>query len=170
MLGIEQFQRNTRQRQVILEELQKLRSHPTAAELYEITRRRLPKVSLGTIYRNLDLLVRGGVIQKLQISATETRFDGDSDRHSHVRCVRCGRVDDAHEVSVDQVVHTFKSVRGYKILGHRLELFGLCLECRGEKTPNAENADATAKAARREKPEGRRLGSVAHTAARSRRC
>jgi len=170
MLEIEQFQRNTRQRQVILEELQKLRSHPTAAELYEITRRRLPKISLGTIYRNLDLLVRAGVIQKLEISATEARFDGDSDRHCHVRCVRCGRVDDAHEVSVDQVEQRFKSVRGYKILGHRLELFGLCSECRGEKTPSAENVDAKAKAARGEKPEGRRLGSVAHTAVRSRRC
>jgi Fur family ferric uptake transcriptional regulator len=170
MLEIEQFQRNTRQRQVILEELQKLSSHPTAAELYEITRRRLPKISLGTIYRNLDLLVRAGVIQKLQISATEARFDGDSDRHCHVRCVRCGRVDDAHEVRVDQVEHKFRSVRGYKILGHRLELFGLCSECRGERTPSAEDVDVKARARKRAGPEGRRRRSVAHAAARLRRC
>ena len=117
MLEIEQFQRNTRQRQVILEELQKVTSHPTAAELYEMARRRLPRISLGTVYRNLELLVRAGIIQKLQVSATEARFDGDPDRHCHVRCVRCGRVDDAYEVRVDQVERQFKSVRGYKIFG-----------------------------------------------------
>lgn len=129
MLEIEEFQRNTKQRGVILEELRKLRSHPTAAELYQITRRRLPKISLGTVYRNLELLVRSGVIQKLQISASEARFDGNSDRHSHVRCVRCGRVDDAHEVHVDLVEQTIKGVNGYTILGHNLELFGLCSSC-----------------------------------------
>jgi len=54
-------QRNTRQRQVVLEELRKLTSHPTAAELYEITRARLPKISLGTVYRNLEVLAENGV-------------------------------------------------------------------------------------------------------------
>lgn len=134
MVKIEEFQRNTRQRQVILEELQKVTSHPTAAELYEMARRRLPRISLGTVYRNLELLVRAGVIQKLQVSATEARFDGDPHRHCHVRCVRCGRVDDAYEVRVDQVERQFKSVRGYKIFGHHLELFGLCSGCREDKT------------------------------------
>ena len=54
------FQRQTRQREVILEELRKLTSHPTAADLYEIVRRRLPRVSLGTVYRNLELMSEMG--------------------------------------------------------------------------------------------------------------
>ena len=54
------IQRNTRQRQVILEELQKLTSHPTAVSLYQIVRHRVPKISLGTVYRNLELLARSG--------------------------------------------------------------------------------------------------------------
>ena len=94
-------QRNTRQRQVILEELQKLTSHPTAAGLYEIVRRRLPKISLGTVYRNLELLARTGLIQKLEFGGGEARFDGNVDRHDHVRCVRCGRVDDISAPPLD---------------------------------------------------------------------
>ena len=71
------FQRNTPQRKVILEELQKAASHPTAAELYEIVRRRLPRISLGTVYRNLELLSESGLIRKLSMGSAEARFDGD---------------------------------------------------------------------------------------------
>ena len=67
------IQRNTRQRQVILEELRCLESHPTAAALHAIVRRRLPKISLGTVYRNLELLARKGMIQKLESAGAEAR-------------------------------------------------------------------------------------------------
>ena len=59
-------QRNTQQRQVIYEELKRLTSHPTAAELYEVVRKRLPKISLGTVYRNLEILVRNDMIAKIE--------------------------------------------------------------------------------------------------------
>ena len=123
--------RNTRQRQVVLEELKKLSSHPTAAEVYEIARRRLPKLSLGTVYRNLELLAADGAIQRLAISGTESRFDGDPERHHHVRCVRCGRVDDVHGVPPDLVKARFRSLNGYDIIGHRLEFAGICPACKG---------------------------------------
>ena len=129
-------QRNTRQRRVILEELRKLSSHPTAADLYEIVRRHLPRISLGTVYRNLELLARMDLIQKLEISGTEARFDGNPDRHYHVRCVRCERVDDLHEVPDDPMKGGFEELDGYEILGYRLEFFGICPECR--KRPGAK--------------------------------
>ncbi|MCF6287226.1 MAG: transcriptional repressor, partial [Candidatus Hydrogenedentes bacterium] len=58
-------QRMTRQRMVILEQLQAMHSHPTADELYVVVRRQLPNVSLGTIYRNLDVLTKSGQVRKL---------------------------------------------------------------------------------------------------------
>lgn len=122
-------QRNTKQRQVILEELQKLKTHPTAVVLYEIVRRRLPKISLGTVYRNLELLARTGLIQRLDIAATESRFDGDISQHDHVRCVRCGRVDDVSAPPLDLIGGATHDWRGYQILGHRLEFFGICPDC-----------------------------------------
>lgn len=123
------IQRNTRQRQVILEELQKVTSHPTATTLYEIVRRRLPKVSLGTVYRNLDLLARLGLIQKLDFAGGEARFDGNVANHDHLRCVRCGRVDDVSAPALDLSGGPTNDWGGYQILGHRLEFFGICPKC-----------------------------------------
>ena len=83
--------RMTTQRQVILEELRKLKSHPTAGELCQIVRQRLPRISLGTVYRNLEILSRSGVVLKLDVAGLEMRFDGTVDNHYHVRCLDCGR-------------------------------------------------------------------------------
>lgn len=130
-------QRNTRQRRVILEELKKVTTHPTAAVLYEFVRRRLPKISLGTVYRNLEVLARSGLIQKLDIQGAEARFDGNPASHYHVRCVRCGRVDDVHDLPTDPVANEFTTLNGYEILGHRFEFIGICPACR--RSPAAED-------------------------------
>ena len=124
-------QRNTRQRTVVLEELKKLSCHPTAAELYEIARARMPRISLGTVYRNLELLAQNGVIQKLEISGAEARFDGNPERHYHVRCIRCERVDDVHDLPEDFVQEEVRSLAGYEIVGFRLEFLGVCPDCQG---------------------------------------
>ena len=124
-------QRNTRQRQVVLEELKKLSCHPTAARLYEIARARLPKISLGTVYRNLELLAQNGVIQKLQISGSEARFDGKREQHYHVRCVHCGSIDDVHDLPEDYVKGQVQSLAGYDIVGFHLDFLGVCPDCQG---------------------------------------
>ena len=134
-------QRTTRQRQVILEELQKLQSHPTAAALYEIVRRRVPRISLGTVYRNLELLARTGVIRKLEFAGAEARFDGNVSRHDHLRCVRCGRVDDIHGPPLDLTGGSANDWRNYRILGHRVEVFGICPQCSAEQASSPTNAN-----------------------------
>ena len=129
-MNIQRFQRNTRQRQVILEELQKLTSHPTAIGIFEIVRGQLPKISLGTVYRNLELLTRTGLVRKLELGNSEARFDGNIQPHSHVRCVRCGRVDDFHCPPLDLSGGEADDWNGYRILGYRLEFSGICPSCR----------------------------------------
>ena len=123
--------RNTRQRTVVLEELKKLSRHPTAAELYQIARARMPKLSLGTVYRNLELLAQNGVIQKLQISGAEARFDANPGRHYHVRCIHCERVDDVHDLPEDLVKGQVQNLAGYDIVGFRLDFVGVCPDCQG---------------------------------------
>jgi len=132
------FQRNTPQRRVILEELRKLTSHPSATDLYEIVRRRLPKVSLGTVYRNLELLAKKGIIRKLDVGGAQARFDGCAHRHHHIRCIRCGRVDDVSEVPADVVDDKIDNLCGYKIIDHHLEFIGICPECRNRQTLNTD--------------------------------
>jgi Fur family ferric uptake transcriptional regulator len=117
---------------VIVEELRSLNTHPSARELWEIVRRQLPRISLGTVYRNLDLLSRQKEIQKIETGGEETRFDGNPSPHYHVRCVECGRVGDIHKVPEDLLPADFKEIEGYTILGYRLEFNGRCPECKVE--------------------------------------
>lgn len=123
--------RETKQRAAILEVLRKLRSHPTAAELHLLVRKRLPRISLGTVYRNLDVLARDGAIRKLVIGQSEARFDGDLSRHEHVRCVNCGGVADVPPTVLPGVDLAEVSRRsGFEIIGYRMEFVGVCPECR----------------------------------------
>ena len=124
------FERNTRQRQAILEELQKLASHPTASELYEVVRQRLPRISLGTVYRNLELLAQSGKVRKLMTSAAEARYDGNLTRHYHLSCDRCGRIEDLYDIPVSMPGNISDSAAGWEIVSHRLEFVGLCPICR----------------------------------------
>ena len=121
--------RKTRQRQVILEELQAVTSHPTAVELYQLVQRRLPRVSLGTVYRNLDLLRRMGLIERLENSGGEARFDANTSQHDHLRCLHCGRVDDV-TTPLELARPEDHDLHGYEVIGHRLEFIGICPRCR----------------------------------------
>ncbi|MEW5737048.1 MAG: transcriptional repressor [Thermodesulfobacteriota bacterium] len=126
----------TRQRKVILEELCKVRSHPTADQIYEMVRRKLPHISLATVYRNLDVLSEAGSILKLEMGGSQRRYDGDTSDHCHARCTQCGAIADlpALPVSVPKVPEM--QAKGFSIQGHRLEFFGLCPSCQ-ESRPQA---------------------------------
>lgn len=121
----------TRQRQLILDELRRTKTHPTAGELYVMVRKRLPNISLGTIYRNLEQLARNGEVRKLGGATKEARFDGDLSDHYHVRCSKCGRVVDFNEPPEIAISQAPAECRGWRIDRHRIEFVGLCPECRG---------------------------------------
>ncbi len=128
--------RMTTQRQVILEELQHLRTHPTAGELCQIVRKRLPRISLGTVYRNLEILSRSGVIQKIDVAGAEMRFDGDVSNHYHLRCLQCGRVADVEMEPFQGLEDRLAEVSEFTVLGHRLEFMGICPHCQHNQTIN----------------------------------
>ncbi len=121
--------RMTRQRKVILEELLEMNCHPGADEVYEVVRRRLPRISLGTVYRNLEVLSELGKIQKLELGGTTKRFDWDPNKHYHIRCLQCGRVDNAPVAPLTRIEDELYGATVYEIIGHRLEFIGLCPEC-----------------------------------------
>lgn len=123
-------QRMTRQRRVILQTLVSMRSHPTADELYAVVRSELPSVSLGTIYRNLDVLARSGRVRKLDTGGNQARFDAELAPHHHVRCGACGRVDDVAIVQADELPCPKQSAHGFTITRCRIEYDGYCPDCR----------------------------------------
>jgi len=122
--------RMTRQRMVILEELRKVNTHPSADEIYAMVRKRLPRISLGTIYRNLELLSASGEIQKLDSASSLKRFDGRAERHHHIRCERCDRLADIFfdlEADLNSRVRNFTD---FSVTGYKLEFVGICPDCR----------------------------------------
>ena len=127
--------RMTHQRQVILEEIRKVNTHPTADEIYDMVRKRLPRISLGTVYRNLEILSTRGLIQKVGPLSSQMRFDGNTKSHYHIRCNYCGRVEDAPIESMDDIENAVRNVSDYSIIGHSLEFMGICPECRGKGKP-----------------------------------
>jgi Fur family transcriptional regulator, peroxide stress response regulator len=122
--------RMTRQRRLILKELRRMKdSHPSADEVYERVRQHLPRISLGTVYRNLETLFELGEIQKLEFGGTLKRFDGDPAPHYHIRCTCCDRVDNVPFDPLTDIEQKMTDQIEYKILGHHLEFIGLCFEC-----------------------------------------
>ena len=125
----EKKNRMTRQRQIILEELHGLKSHPTADEVHEVARRRMPRISLGTVYRNLEILCDNGNILRLDMCGSRMRFDGNASCHYHARCTKCGRVDDAPIPPIVEIAGAMQFIESYRILDYRLEFLGICSRC-----------------------------------------
>ena len=123
--------RMTDQRKIILEELVRMRSHPTADELYAVVRRRLPSISLGTVYRNLEVMSEAGLIQKLEHAGSKKRYDGCTERHYHARCVSCGTVHDIEADTTLDLDRLSEAVPGFAVTDHRVELIGTCSRCTG---------------------------------------
>lgn len=118
--------RLTPQRAEVLAELRAAHDHPTAAQLFERLRPRLPRLSLGTVYRNLDVLAADGVITRLAGAGAEARWDGAPQDHDHVRCVCCGAVADIPAVPL---AGGPALPAGFALAGRRLEFTGTCAGC-----------------------------------------
>ncbi len=128
--------RMTNQREIILRELKKSKRHLSADELYDKVKKFMPRISLATVYRNLEILSEAGLIGKLEISGRQKRFDYDATDHDHIYCAVCHRVDNLNIER--QGLHTkeIKAVKGYSITGYRLEIVGVCPVC--QKKENQE--------------------------------
>ena len=124
--------RLTSQRQVIFEELKKVKSHPTANDVYDMVRKRLPRIGLGTVYRNLNLLAELGIIRRLEVGGEQNRFDGDISPHYHISCIKCNRVDDIFIKMDKGLEKSAASCCDYKILDHHVQFSGICSKCLSE--------------------------------------
>jgi len=125
----EKTRRMTRQRKTILNILRQTKSHASADEIYELVRKQLPRISLGTVYRNLEVLAKMGLIQKLELGGTIKRFDWNPNKHYHIRCLVCGQIDDAPIAPLNQLEDELYGATVFSIIGHRLEFEGLCPDC-----------------------------------------
>lgn len=128
--------RNTEQKSVILNVLQTHTDHPTADQIYSEVRSILPKISLGTVYRNLEKLSSAGIIMKLESGGGQKRFDPDPLEHSHFRCVDCSAVIDLPEDIKIDLPELNNQNTGRIVLGTTVEYYGYCEECTAKRRLN----------------------------------
>jgi len=137
--------RSTRQRSLVYEVVASTKSHPTAEWVFERVRRSLPRISLGTVYRNLQLLVAEGRLKTWTRGRT-IRFDADLASHDHFTCERCGLLVDLErgpEPFAPAVERRLAS-RGFEVRDRILEFIGLCRECRrGRKVNRKRGGNAS---------------------------
>jgi len=124
--------RKSKQREAIIKVVKGTTSHPTADWVYEQVRKELPNISLGTVYRNLNLLQREGEILELNFGNTLSRFDGNTRNHYHFRCKGCGRIFDVDEPVRKEMDERLAQKTGFKVFNHLLEFNGLCKDCQSE--------------------------------------
>ena len=132
--------RNTRQRQVILEALRERDWHPTVAEIYEVVRERIPRISMGTVYRNLETLLEMGLVRKVEGGSAGARFDGITERHYHIRCIQCGRLYNIEAMPELSVPHEQLERSGWSVIDQHVELIGRCRQCERQDGSGREAA------------------------------
>lgn len=146
--------RMTVQRQVLLDVLRERSDHPRVAEIYRSAKERLPKISLGTVYRNLRAMAKDGHIRELSDDAT-FRYDHDTSPHLHIRCLECGVMEDIAGESSDTIPEAIESdagditavtnspdmdrgaepeFDGWKLVGVIQEYIGYCPKCAKERS------------------------------------
>lgn len=117
----------TKQRQLILEAVRATNSHPTADELFQMIRRKLPTISLATVYRNLNFLSDIGEIRKLSMPGMPDRFDWRLDPHDHMVCDACGQVIDF--ALPGDLKQQIADACGAEVEGYTLVAHGTCAHC-----------------------------------------
>lgn len=121
--------RKTQQRDTILRVVKSTTSHPGADWVYEQVRKEIPNISMGTVYRNLQLLSQSGEIRRLDAVGGQSRFDGTTNNHYHFRCEKCGCIFDLDEPVDHSIEERVAQKTGFRVKSHYLEVSGLCPEC-----------------------------------------
>lgn len=129
--------RITPQRHAILEYMIHTVTHPTADEIYRALEKTFPNMSVATVYNNLRVFRKSGLVKELTYGDSSSRFDFVTHNHYHMICSDCSKIVDFHYPGLDEVEQLASHVTGFQVEGHRLEIYGLCEEC-SEKTAKAQ--------------------------------
>ncbi len=120
----------TIQRRAIYEALEGRVDHPTADQVYESVRERIPGLSRTTVYRVLETLVRVGAARKVEHHGAAARFDPRVDHHHHLACIQCARVIDIELSPAERIPVPNSRKTGFRVLDYSIHFTGLCSGCR----------------------------------------
>lgn len=122
------FKRYSRQREEILKVLKGTKTHPTAEWIYFQAKKKIPQLSLGTVYRNLNQLYQKGVIKKFHFGTPFEHFDGTTSPHQHFICKKCGKIYDLF-MDLERELKQIAKEEEFEVQNIEVEFHGICLNC-----------------------------------------
>lgn len=120
----------SKQRDLILKIVQTSYDHPTADMVYKKAKQNLPNISLGTVYRNLNLLADNGDIKKIIMPNASDRFDKTLNNHYHFSCNQCHKIYDIDNQDMKDLNVFVEKQSGHKVLSHDVVFLGICRNCK----------------------------------------
>lgn len=126
------MRKGSKQRDCIIDILRNDRTHPTAQEVYRLAAKRIPNISLGTVYRNLEYLTAMGEVKKLRSSGGIERYDYVRQKHNHALCTRCGKLFDfEYQLDAAALQSAIGDENVFKLSDADFLVAGVCGQCRG---------------------------------------
>ncbi|MBS7020438.1 MAG: transcriptional repressor [Firmicutes bacterium] len=125
--------RYSKQRETVLNVVNKSRAHPTAEMVYQEVKKEIPNISLGTVYRNLNVLAEQGMIKRISIPQDVDHFDHRNDEHYHFYCTTCNHLIDLPVDRIDELIQRLEREENVEVNDYEVLLFGTCQSCRQSK-------------------------------------
>src|SRR5438094_5071435 len=123
----------TRQRKVVLDVVRSDDHHPTAGEVFQAARKRMPGISFATVYNSLRYLKEAGLVREIAFGNGASRYDRETDRHDHAICSACGKLVDFDLPGTVELIRSAARASRFKPESVHLTLVGLCSKCRESK-------------------------------------
>ena len=126
----------TPQRVAVFEAICERGGHPTVDQIYQEVRQRFPMISLNTVYQTMEALVRLKVVSLVGHSLEAARYETDPVPHHHAVCIACKRIIDVFEAALGRVQLPRAVKDRFQVVGHRVEFYGYCADCRSSGAMN----------------------------------
>ena len=124
------MEKYSKQREEVINCIKNNKNHPTAEEIYMSLKLRNPNISRGTVYRNLNLLVDKGFVNKISNSGKSDKFYYVCDKHSHAICKICGNVFDFQILIDDNIKNAIKTQTELEEFSNEFTVYGICKTCK----------------------------------------
>ncbi|HBB88488.1 MAG TPA: transcriptional repressor [Blastocatellia bacterium] len=129
LIKTETGEKLTRQREAVLGVIREREDHPTANDIFEAARRRLPGISYATVYNSLRFLKEAGLVHEIKFGDSASRYDRETDRHDHALCSQCGKLVDFDLPQAAELMKAAARRSKFKPESVHLTLKGVCPDC-----------------------------------------
>jgi Fur family peroxide stress response transcriptional regulator len=119
----------THQRQVLYEVMKSMHGHPSPEEVYAKVKKKVPAISLATVYKNIHLFVENGVFREVSMHHGSVRVEMNGEAHHHMVCSKCKVITDIGEEELGLVAKRKKLPGGFLVERYAVDVIGVCAKC-----------------------------------------